>query len=449
MMKKINLVLVIGLLLSQSIFSAEINKKIEQKLNLSKSGKLRVENQFGNIHVESWDKNEASLVLDIRVKTRKEKDAKKIIEQIKLDIKKRGSFVNVKLDDFEWDFDEFKGSIELNYTINCHESVALELNNQFGNITALNFKSIVMLNNSNGNIEARNHARLEAHNRFGNIEVADVTGSAMISNSNGNVDVRQCKSKTAVNNSFGDTWVHDCTGVVEVNSKNGNLEIRNIEDGKLSCANQFGNSEILNIDGDAKVNSRNGSIRIEKINGNGKIRNSFGETNAKEITGNLDIYSENGRIKIDNVKGYLKVSNSFGENIVENINGTTEIYSSNGKIVLTNAMEPIEITNSFASTILSDVNPKIQVETGNGKVRINNLKKGFIDIEVNNSFAEIEVELPTGFDGAQFYETEFGRITHEGLKPLDMKATMINKAGKTKENIKLITSNGNIKITEK
>ena len=452
-MKRIYLVLILCIALGQALFGVELTKKIEQNLEISKSGKLRVENQFGSIHVEGWEKNKATLLLDIRVKTRREKDAKKIMERINLDIKKRGSLVSVRVKDFEHDIDNFNGSIEFNYYIKCNKSVALELRNQFGNITANGFNSIVKLTNTNGSIEAKNHANLSIHNQFGNIEVSNAKGQTGISNANGSINVFECMGELVVHNAFGNTSVRDCNGSVQIASKNGSLEVENITGERLICENQFGESEITSVKAITSIAARNGNIRLEKVIGNTSVDDAFGEINIKDIQGDLNIRSQNGRVSVEKVSGNLRLSNSFAENIISNIQGTSDISSANGKLVLTNASQPISIENSFASTILSDVNPKIKIETANGHVKIDKLKEGLIDINVKNSFAGIEVVLPKGYDGAQVYETEFGEIKREGWNMGEVKEFMtvnkIDKLGHTEDRIELRTTNGNIKITEK
>ncbi|MBN2281421.1 MAG: hypothetical protein JXQ65_12645 [Candidatus Marinimicrobia bacterium] len=446
MIKKLLFTVIFSLILFQSILGVELTKKIEKKIDIPKSGEIILNNQMGRIEIIGQKEKGCELFLDVIVKTKKEKNAQKIIDQVQLDINPRGSQCKIQIQDVKDIVDDFEGSIEFNYYLKCHESIALEISNRFGSITANNFKSMVRLSNTNGSVEAQNHVNLFVNNRFGNIQVSNVTGTVDLNNVNGQIDIFNCQDKVHVSNGFGNTTVRDCKGEVNISTKNGLLEIHNISDGNLVCSNQFGNSEILTVGGNAKVSSRNGNIRLENVAGEAKVQGEFGEITIKNIDGNLNIRSQNGQITAENVMGNLHVDNSFAENILRDIHGTSEITSNNGKIILTHAFQPITISNSFAATVLSDISPQIKIETVNGDVKISELKSADIDIGISNSFGEIDLEIPENYQGSYDLSTNFGKIY---LDQISGDRTYYKKTGDSEESIKLVNTNGNIKIRKK
>ena len=478
-MQKIKYILLIFILV-QTIFGTELNRKIEKKLDITKQGKLIVENQFGSINVQGWEKDECLLELNITVKSKDNDEAKRIIGKFELDIKERGNEFHVKLKDFEEE-ENFHGSLDFNYDIKCNHSIALQLRNRFGTITANDFKSIVELSNTNGTINAKNHADLNVKNSFGSVNISDVNGQVKVYNANGTITVENCKNQVHISNAFGNTTIKKCSGRISIQQKNGGLIVDEITEGPFDCAVQFGECSVSNVSAESKIHNRNGNIKlqlikgncevfcefgdveiinvdgalntrgrnsnftIEDIKGNTWIENEFQEISCINIEGDLTIGMKNGDVKIENVTGNLKLENAFGENYIKQIAGMTEIINQNGKIVIVDAAKSLKIENNFGGIVLSNTNADIKIKTENSAVKIKELKKSDIKIDVTNTFGQIDLDIPENYKGAYDLNTSWGKIYIDG----EVEKTVYKKDGNTKEFINLKNTNGSIKIRKK
>jgi hypothetical protein len=434
------------LLITQILPGKEYTKTLSEKLVISSYGWIRIDNKYGNITANSWDKDYAKVELEIIINSKKDKKAKKLINMLELNIKKLEDGIAIipyETDSIDIIKNEFKGSIEYNYYLNCSPNTSLTLTNNFGDLEVNSFKSKVFAHNNNGDTRASNHEYISIKNSFGEVTVSDVVGFAIIKNSNGDIVIRDSQDVLNVLNGFGDVDLANCSGIITVGGNNGTFKIEGIKNGRLKGSNHFGESIISSIEGNVNWDIQNGSLTISKISGNIKSKAKFSEIMAKNIEGDCEIDSKNGEVSVQELTGSLELNNSFGSNYIDSIGKETEINSQNGKIILSNARGPITINNTFANTILSSVNPRIRIESANGMVKISDLLNSEIEINIANNFGMVDVEVPEKYKGAFDLSTSHGKI-YIGNELKDRNNFV--EEGKTEEYIKIKNNNGDIKI---
>ena len=96
-MKKVNLLtLILGILLFAQTTSAQkgFTKKYHKEFKATKNTTLDINNRYGELHVENWDKNSISIDVIITVKKDKKERAEKIFKKISITFNEGGDIVS-------------------------------------------------------------------------------------------------------------------------------------------------------------------------------------------------------------------------------------------------------------------------------------------------------------------------------------------------------------------
>ncbi len=184
------------LLLSAPAFSKPIKgdedikktKLINKHYDVTADDKLEVENQFGNVKVSTWDKNEITVDIEIGVKASTEERAQEIMNEIEvkdyntshiISFKtKVGEIHNGKNNNRNTDDDR---SFYIDYIIHMPASNRLMLDNSFGKTEVPDFKGLVSLTSKFGSLSTGRLANVENIDvEFGKAFISEVTNGKLV-----------------------------------------------------------------------------------------------------------------------------------------------------------------------------------------------------------------------------------------------------------------------------
>ncbi len=142
----------------------------------SKSTKLEISNNFGNISLAVWDKNSISVKISLDVEGYDEKESKKILDKVDLEMNETSSLISIKTDLKSHNSSSFhKKSFKINYEINMPDGHPLSLSNEFGNIFMTDYSASTTINLEYGNLTAGNLGELNLSHEFGKGEIESIT----------------------------------------------------------------------------------------------------------------------------------------------------------------------------------------------------------------------------------------------------------------------------------
>jgi hypothetical protein len=226
----------------------EKKKYIEKSYKVSASTSLKIDNKFGDVEINTWEKSEFSIKVEIIGKGRTEERAQRILDEIRIDIKESSSEIY-----FETESNDIKTKneegFEVNYTVYMPEKNSLAVKNSFGDVS---------MGNRAGN--------LDLTVAYGSMKVGDVAGD------------------TYVKLSFGNGGIGNVANG-EFIVKYSNFEI---ESGKrLDITQGFSDVEIDNVE-DLKIESKYGKVEIKKAH---KVdaEAHFSGFEIEELTGSLEL----------------------------------------------------------------------------------------------------------------------------------------------------------------
>jgi len=174
---------------------------------LSGSDKISLENQFGEMKINTWDKNEIRVDVKIVTKGSTDEIAQKIMDNIEIEDSKTGSGVSfetkMRNKNMNWNNDNEKQykemGMKIDYTVNLPSGNTLSATNQFGPMSLPDFRGEVNLVSKFGSLTAGKLSNVKEVNvEFGEAKIESVSGgrltvkfsSGEIKNVNGNVIAR-------------------------------------------------------------------------------------------------------------------------------------------------------------------------------------------------------------------------------------------------------------------
>ena len=271
------------LLISVAVFAAD--KKIEESFKVKPGGELQLESSSGSISVESWNKNE----VDVQVEMRARRESQ--LEDFSVNVEQKGNKVLIE-GDSGW------GSrVKVKYKVKVPKQFNLNIKTGGGSIAA--GKEL------EGNVLARTSG--------GGIKIGDVTGDVDVNTSGGSISVGKV------------------SGELQVDTSGGSIKIA--AGGKSTSADTSGGS--INIgpsEGPVKADTSGGSIRVAHAKGDVHVDTSGGSIILDGSDGNVRADTAGGSIQIDNTAGTVVADTSGGSITITRSRGAIKADTSGGHI---------------------------------------------------------------------------------------------------------------------
>lgn len=125
--------LLVSFLISATAAESEVSKVINKNFKVSSTTLLSVRNSFGKIHVNTWEKSEISVEIEIIGNASNEERAQKIIDNIDISVNETSSEVSL-ITNIKDSKSRGNSGYEINYTINMPVENPINFRNSFGDI---------------------------------------------------------------------------------------------------------------------------------------------------------------------------------------------------------------------------------------------------------------------------------------------------------------------------
>jgi len=185
--------------MDQSGNVSERVKNYTKTYSLDANDKLRIDNKFGKVVVNTWNRNEVKVDVEMRAYADNDNTAQKMIDAISISDDKSGDVVSFSTNYGNrsggsiWDLfnnrnDHHKA--EVNYTIYMPSKNALAINNRYGATELPDFDGRVEIDCAYGSFSAKSlpHADNQIKMRYGSAEI-DGLSSADVSVGYGSLDI--------------------------------------------------------------------------------------------------------------------------------------------------------------------------------------------------------------------------------------------------------------------
>lgn len=218
--------------------SIEKTRKIEKTFSVNDNAEVEVTNKYGKVHINTWQKNEVQLTIEILVEDKNEERAQERLENIEIEIFADPSRVTAitSIESMKssggwwpsgWNSDNGNHKMEINYTLFIPQTNSIDINNKYGNVYVDD-----LLGNANvvvkyGNLDAEKLAgeRSSIELGYGNGKIA-LMEEADVEVKYSNLEIDECRN-LELENKYSDVEL-GVIGILETDTKYGQLEIEKV-----------------------------------------------------------------------------------------------------------------------------------------------------------------------------------------------------------------------------
>ena len=228
------------------------------------------------------------------------------------------------------------------------------------------------------------------------LKIPRKTATTLIS-SNGRIEISQVDDEIDASTSNGTITINEIGGTARLTTKNGAISAKSVK-GDLYARTSNGGFDVKDIQGSADLYTTNGRVEVRGVSGRLEAVTSNGPIIAENIKGNAELGTTNGRVEVRNIKGNADVNTSNGAIIAENIENDLTGRSSNGRIDIQRVFGGIEMTTSNSSIKAADLNGKgrgVSLTTTNASIEVTlGQAQGVLEASAGGGNRSVIIETP-------------------------------------------------------
>jgi len=206
-LKKYNLSLLACLLLLPVLLHADdhlhmAQKTVTKKLTIAKGVQLSLNNQFGNMVIQSWKQKLAMVQITITGRSAKLKRANDLVRLVTIKSNNTPGILSLQtiIDTQKQYFDPLVGEqCHVNYVVFVPKGLKLSVTNRFGNIRLKSFDG-----------------ELTVDEKFGDLKIENLSGHVDVDLEQGNVDVDRLNGGSLKFKGFNNIRIGELSGIVDV-----------------------------------------------------------------------------------------------------------------------------------------------------------------------------------------------------------------------------------------
>ncbi|MBC5992972.1 DUF4097 family beta strand repeat protein [Pontibacter sp. SD6] len=289
-------------------YDVEKRKTFEKTYKVNSSDALSIVNKFGKVSVNTWNKSEIQVKVDIIARCATEARAVELLDKINVVDNREGNTISIvtKMEPMRVSGNNNR-SFEINYTIYMPESNSLAVKNSFGDVQLASLKGKTNVNVSYGALKTE---RLSNSDNY--VKVAYGSGNCGYING-GNVNL-----------AYADVFVGGANGL-KGSASYGNFKIGQLTE-EMDIDFKHGTFKVDNVSKDIKkiaLNSNYGSVSLnfaDNSSFNFDVNVSFGDFKVDRSLINLTTMEKGytsaeykGKFGGTSPKGMVNITSKFGD----------------------------------------------------------------------------------------------------------------------------------------
>lgn len=220
-------------------------KEVKRHYTVSGNGDLSIDSRYGDVHIETWSKNEVDISIQIEVTKRNESKAQQYLDKISIHIDDESAsnslgfktMINGNLDNSGND------RLKIEYRVKAPASLSMNLKNSYGNL---------YLQDASG--------KMKLNVAYGNLQVGELTGPVDLKLSYGNGEIEKVANGEIVVR-YSNLDVEEA-GNVDVLNSYSNIDFGKSKD--IDLENKYGNLTWTSLD-NLEGYSKYGNVKVSKL----------------------------------------------------------------------------------------------------------------------------------------------------------------------------------------
>lgn len=181
-------------------------KNYSKSYPLDGNDRIRLSNQYGKITVNTWDRREVKVDIQIKAEARNDNDAQKLIDGVQISDNKSGDQVSFRTNidqdgnDGFWSIFNFGGKnkkqkLTINYVVFMPAKTDLNIESSYGSVALPDLDGRVRVSTSYGStsIQSLSNTSNEIEGSYGSIKIGSMNGGK-VDFSYGSVDMEECNN---------------------------------------------------------------------------------------------------------------------------------------------------------------------------------------------------------------------------------------------------------------
>lgn len=361
--------IVLGLVISNSSIQAQsrtLTKNISQTFHLEKRSTIELTNKYGQVVVDTWDKDSVSVDVKITAYGKNDEALTKNMERVDIDFKNFGDLLSIET------------------VLDRNSSVFKEIMNSLGDYS----KTLISKNKISIDFELKipNKSSLKLDNKFGDVYIQDITQEATITVAHGDFKAQELTGACRLNLSFGKAWIKKLDKAF-IELKGAEFDLK--EGGDIDLTSSSSTFEVSSVKS-LKVDSRNDKIQLDHVVA---IRgySSFSNIMVDSMLDRIDMELNYGDLMINSINSNFSSVNLKSKTADVNISLDMGSYFS---AVLTGREDRMFLTRNFMGMNKTHDVENNKIITLTGKVGMIKPKESQLRIEGESG--EITVYLEDG-----------------------------------------------------
>jgi hypothetical protein len=136
----------------------EFSKTIKKEYSISPTGTASLQNKYGNIVIQTWEKDRVKVEVTILVRAKNEAESQRVFDQINIAFSNTQDRLSVATEIEEsgswWGGSQVKGDFSINYLVLIPTTLNLEVGNKYGNVDIAECKGRAEIELKYGNLQA-------------------------------------------------------------------------------------------------------------------------------------------------------------------------------------------------------------------------------------------------------------------------------------------------------
>ncbi|WP_276497795.1 hypothetical protein [Pontibacter litorisediminis] len=256
---------------TEAMFDAEKRKTVDKTFKVSSKDALNIENQWGKVHVNTWDKSEIRVKVDVIARAATDERAQMMLDNISIVESREGNVhsFRTKKEPMRINGNNSNRSLEINYTIYMPAANAIAVKNSFGDVYMASMKGKVDIDVKYGALKCERLA-----NAGNTVKITYGSGNCAYING-GNISAAYADMKVEEagglqgSSSYSDFSVGSLQEAMEMELKYGSFRVDNIsnnirkislDSGFTPISLNFADNAAFNFD----VNVKFGNFNVDK-----------------------------------------------------------------------------------------------------------------------------------------------------------------------------------------
>lgn len=266
-------------------FAEEASKQVSKSFNINGDTRIVIDNRYGNVIINKWDKNVLELKVNIEARANSDSKTQKILDAIEIDISDRISSGSLSI---ETQIGKINGnsSFSVHYEVTMPNTNPMKLSNSFGSIYMGSYVGDLDVEVKYGQFQAEDLDNAKIHIEFSNSRCEIEALKA------GSLDLRYSKMSVdkmgdiTISSQFSELEIEDA-GALHLDGRYGKFEIENLK--SLKGEVQFAGLDIEFLSDAIHLDTRHGDgVNLEKVS------NGFKNIEIDGQFSSIDINLESG-----------------------------------------------------------------------------------------------------------------------------------------------------------